>query len=422
MSAKSRLGIVQRTFHLWLLLGGVFLASTLLVAINTALMVRSARGHFGNICAAAQDAFEHGGPEALSLLLRGVSAGPKVRVHLLDAHNRDLATGEYRPRPTVAKSPGGLGAPAIVAETNQYSCVLEPPEGVPLMVLGPVTWVLLFVSLLCWSVGAYVTWRVRKIEVVIRHFGSGALTVRTASEAPDAIGRLATAFNEMAERIESLVESHQRLCADMAHELRSPLSRLLLAVRGARCGEAGSLDRLEGEAARINDLVAQLLDIARAEVDPDVLDLEPLDLESLLIEIADHCRVEAAERRCDIDLVFEAPGLVTADAELLRRAIENVLRNAIQHTPQNTRIRLFGGGGPEQATVSVRDWGPGVPDDVLACIFRPFYRVDTARARTTGGVGLGLSIAQRAIAVHGGTMFAENCAPGLQVVIRIPRR
>ena len=107
---------------------------------------------------------------------------------------------------------------------------------------------------------------------------------------------------------------------------------------------------------------------------------------------------------------------------LLRRAIENVLRNAVQHTPEGTHIRLSGSGDEGSATIAVRDWGPGVPDTALAEIFGPFYRADASRDRSTGGVGLGLAIAQRAIALHGGTIRAENCQPGLRITMRLPRK
>jgi two-component system sensor histidine kinase CpxA len=110
------------------------------------------------------------------------------------------------------------------------------------------------------------------------------------------------------------------------------------------------------------------------------------------------------------------------DADLLRRAIENVLRNAVQHTPEGTRIRLSGNGDEGSATIAVRDWGPGVPDAALAEIFGPFYRADASRDRSTGGVGLGLAIAQRAIALHRGTIRAENCQPGLRITMRLPRK
>jgi two-component system sensor histidine kinase CpxA len=261
----------------------------------------------------------------------------------------------------------------------------------------------------------------RKLEAVVRHFGSGELAARTPAASGDAIGRLARAFNQMADRIETLVASHQSLCADMAHELRSPLARLMLAARGVRRGAEGSVERVEQEATRINDLVSQLLDVSRAEIDPAGLDSEPTDLESLLTEIADYCRIEAAEKRCEIDLSFCHAGMVVCDGELLRRAVENVLRNAIRHAPEDSRIELSGGGEPDEVWIVVRDWGPGVPEHALGSIFKPFCRLGGA-GRNGSGVGLGLSIAQRAISLHRGTICAENCWPGLRIVMRIPRR
>jgi two-component system sensor histidine kinase CpxA len=225
----------------------------------------------------------------------------------------------------------------------------------------------------------------------------------------------------MAERIESLVSSHQRLCGDMAHELRAPLARLLMAIPAARRGASGALDRVEQEAGRVNDLVDELLEVARAELDPTALELEPVNLETLLTDIADRCAIEAAGRGCEIQLCLSRTGALTGDADLLSHAIENVLRNAVQHTPEGTRIEISTQGGTDFATISVRDWGPGVPDPALAEIFRPFYRVAAGPGGTTGGVGLGLAIAQRAIAVHGGSIYAENCQPGLRVTIRLPR-
>jgi two-component system sensor histidine kinase CpxA len=262
----------------------------------------------------------------------------------------------------------------------------------------------------------------RKIETVVNHFGSGELAVRMNPDSGDSIGRLARAFNQMAERIESLVSSHQSLCADMAHELRAPLTRLLLAIPAARRGASGALDRVEVEAGRVNHLVDELLEVARAEVDPTALQWETLDLEMLLTEIADHCAIEALDRRCEIRLFLSQAGTLIADVDLLSRAIENVLRNAVQHTPEGTRIDISSQGDDRFATIAIRDWGPGVPDPALAGIFRPFCRVDAGGGRTTRGVGLGLAIAQRAIALHHGTIQAHNCAPGLCVTIQLPRR
>jgi len=413
-------GSLRRAFNLWLLLALFLCTGTGLVVVNMILMFSAIRGHFSEVCDAARGAYEHGGPESLRSVLQGAEVGPGVRVHLLDSAGRDLTTGQYRSA-LISQAQGFL-LPTLIVTTASYSCVAEPPEHPAPIAFGPMLWVLPFVSVLCCTVGAYVTWRMRRIEAAVNHFGAGELAVRVTSDSGDSIGRLAGAFNRMAERIESLVASHRRLCADMAHELRSPLTRLLLAIPGARCGAAGALARIEMEASRVNDLVDELLEVARAEVDPMALEAEPVDIKSLLTEIADHCAIEAVDRGCEIQLALFRPGTVMGDADLLRRAIENVLRNAVQHTPEGTRIRLSGSGDEGSATIAVRDWGPGVPDTALAEIFGPFYRADASRDRSTGGVGLGLAIAQRAIALHRGTIRAENCQPGLRVTMRLPRK
>jgi two-component system sensor histidine kinase CpxA len=411
---------LRRAFNLWLLLALFLGTGTGLVVVNMILMFSAIRGHFSAVCDAARAAYEHGGPESLRSVLLGAEAGPGVRVHLLDSAGRDLTTGQYRSA-LISQAQGFL-IPTLIVTTATYSCVAEPPAHPSPIPLGPMLWVLPFVSVLCCMIGAYVTWRMRRIEAAVNDFGAGELAVRVTSDSGDSIGRLAGAFNRMAERIESLVASHQRLCADMAHELRSPLTRLLLAIPGARCGAAGALARIEMEASRVNDLVDELLEVARAEADPSALEVETVDIGSLLTELADQCAIEAVDRGCEIELALFSPGTVMGDADLLRRAIENVLRNAVQHTPEGTHIRLSGSGDEVSATIAVRDWGPGVPDTALAEIFGPFYRADASRDRSTGGVGLGLAIAQRAIALQRGTIRAENCRPGLRVTMRLPRK
>jgi two-component system sensor histidine kinase CpxA len=420
-----RTDALRRIFSLWVLLALFLCASIGLVAVNAVLMFGLIRGHLSEVCSAAREAYEQGGPEPLSLVLRGAEIGPGVRVHLLDSTGLDLVTGQQLSAPISGAQPyplsGGAREAAVTVKSGDYSCVVEPPARRPAIPLGPMLWVLPFVSALCCTVGAYVTWRMRRIETVVKHFGSGELAVRMNPDSGDSIGRLARAFNQMAERIESLVSSHQRLCADLAHELRAPLTRLMLAIPAARRGASGALDRVETEASRVNDLVDELLEVARAEADPAALQLESLDLEMLLTEIADHCAIEALDRGCEIQLFLSQAGTLIGDGDLLGRAIENVIRNAVQHTPEGTRIDISSQGDDDFATIAIRDWGPGVPDSALAGIFRPFYRVDAGRGRTTGGVGLGLAIAQRAIAVHGGTIHANNCDPGLRVTIRLPR-
>jgi signal transduction histidine kinase len=157
-------------------------------------------------------------------------------------------------------------------------------------------------------------------------------------------------------------------------------------------------------------------------VDPGALHVEPVDLKWMLNEVGDTCSIDAEDRGCNLDFQFFQAGIVMGDPELLRRAIENVLRNAIRHSPAGEPIELMAGGDAAMAVISIRDRGPGVPDGALQNIFQPFYRVDTDRDRQTGGAGLGLAIAERAIAVHRGSVTAENSEPGLRVEIRLPRQ
>jgi two-component system sensor histidine kinase CpxA len=392
-----------------------------LVAVNTFLMFSVVRDRLTDVCDAAIKTYEQSGPASLRLLLEGVALRPGRRIRLLNAAGQDVLTGlsvgqaeNKRNRSTFPP------LPSVVASGGKYSCVATPSDRPLPLLPGPFSWVLPFVSILCCTVGAYITWRMRRIETAVKHFGEGQLGVRLPSDPHDAIGRLAVAFNQMAERIEVLVQSNQRLCADMAHELRSPLARLVLAVPGARRGSSGALDRIEAEATRMSELVDELLDVARAEVDPVAAEVGDVDIESLLTEIADQCSVEADHHGCAIKLTLHKPGILQGNVELLRRAIENVVRNAVHHSESGSQILLSAAGERDAVLVSIRDWGPGVPEAALGDIFRPFYRVDAARRRSTGGVGLGLAIAQRAIVLHGGNIGAQNAHPGLLVTICLP--
>src|SRR5262249_30410457 len=136
--------------------------------------------------------------------------------------------------------------------------------------------------------------------------------------------------------------------------------------------------------------------------------------------LVDDCSIEAKARGCDLTLDETASVAVEGDGELLRRAIENVMRNAIRHAPPKSRIEVALENGAGRAKVRVRDYGPGVPDESLPRLFDPFYRVDTDRNRGSGGVGLGLSIAKRAVELHHGSLKASNAKPGLLVEIELP--
>jgi len=197
---------------------------------------------------------------------------------------------------------------------------------------------------------------------------------------------------------------------------------LRVAVELARSGQNQErhLDRIDKEAERLNSLVGGLLQVTRAEGDPDSLRREPVRLEGLLEQLVADSALEAESRGSEVRLERAPPATVQGDPELLRRAIENVIRNAIRHAPEGTAVEASLEAANGRATVRIRDYGTGVPEEALPRIFDAFYRVETDRDRASGGAGLGLSIARRAVELHKGTIRARNAGPGLEVEIDFP--
>ena len=180
------------------------------------------------------------------------------------------------------------------------------------------------------------------------------------------------------------------------------------------------LDRIQKEADRLNELVAELLQVTRVEGDPSMQKNETIRLDELLGDLVYDSLLEAKAKECTLLLKAPAAVTLTGDEELTRRAIENVVRNAIRYAPQGTAVEIDLRKAGDMAEIAVRDYGPGVPDEALPRIFDPFYRVDSDRNRASGGLGLGLAIARRAVELHGGKLRAENAHPGLLVTIELP--
>jgi two-component system sensor histidine kinase CpxA len=233
----------------------------------------------------------------------------------------------------------------------------------------------------------------------------------------------------MAERLENLVNAQGNLLNDISHELRSPLARLNVALGLARQRTGpeaqDALERIDLEAARLNELIGRLLTIARLEGGEEAMQKFPIALEELVEEVSQDADFEAQARGCRVETVIVDDCMVMGDPSLLHSALENVIRNATRYTRAGTAVEVrlqrgHGANGPA-AVVQVTDFGPGVPPDALDKLFRPFYRIDDARGRQTGGVGLGLAITERAVRLHGGTVRAANRAEGgLIIEIRLP--
>jgi len=341
----------------------------------------------------------------------------------------------------------------VVSATIFYFSTRLPPPGPP---AGPPSLWILFEwqrLLILLSVGTAVSYLLarylatpaEKLRRATHQLAEGDLTARVGSQMGrrrDELADMGRDFDVMAERIETLVaserrlaeserrtvEAQQRLLADISHELRSPLARIAYALDLAQDGAGEEtrayLQRIERESARLNDLIGQLLTLARLEAAPEhgiPTTGAPVELTTLLTEVCQDADFEARGRGCTVDLAACEMCRVVGSPTLLRSAIENVVRNGVRHTPDGQALEVSLGCSEGQATITVRDYGPGVPEASLPELFRPFYRVESARDRESGGVGLGLSIAERAVRFHGGSLHAENAATGgLKVRLLLP--
>jgi two-component system sensor histidine kinase CpxA len=281
---------------------------------------------------------------------------------------------------------------------------------------------LLAAVLLCYWLAFHLTRPVRQLQKAVERFGRGDLAARVGSRRRDELGRLARTFDRMADRTQTLLDAEHRLLQDISHELRSPLARLGVAIELARSGDDlnTSLNRIQKESDRLNALVGQLLAVTRAEGDPSALRREPVRVDELVQQLVDDSGIEAKAHGCELKYQQHQAATVEGDPELLRRAVENVIRNAIRYAPRETAVEVSLARKNGSVVVDVRDRGPGVPEESLPRIFDAFYRVETDRARSSGGIGLGLSIARRAIELHKGSIRARNAQPGLEVEMELP--
>jgi two-component system sensor histidine kinase CpxA len=436
----------------------VVLAILVTLAIRPSGEIASVQAQQGRFLNEAVQAYKTGGEEGARNYLRSVRDSQHVRPFLFDEKTRDL-TGRTPPewilrvargQTATADSLWGRFGPGRFlrqstssSDGHSYTMVIEfPPEehglfgphGVPH--LG-ILIAIISSGLVCYILARYLTSPIVRLRGATQKLASGDLTARAGtpgSRRHDEMAELMRDFDRMAERLENLVNAQSRLLTDISHELRSPLARLNVALELARQrsgSEAGSaLDRIDREASRLNELIQKLLTIARLETGNESIEAVPVHLEQIVHEIAKDAAFEAQSRRCAVEATVVDDCVVVGSPSLLHSAIENVVRNAVRYTQEGTsvQVRLEQGVGVEndnlhgpEAVVRVTDSGPGVPEDALDKLFRPFYRIDDARGRQTGGVGLGLAITDRAVRLHGGTIRVSNRSQGgLMVEIRLP--
>jgi signal transduction histidine kinase len=458
------------------------LALSLVLAIVVTIALRPERRGIESqgpqTLAEAVNAYQTGGQRATHDYLEEIWRAQHVRAYVFDPTGNELSGRHVPPWIEASRegaTPGGArpsgnsrgGLPyrrsfidsllpdrirreALTLDGKRYTLVLELPPG-PRGFFGPFDVPLLAIAVIlsgivCYLLSRSVTSPVIRLRKAVQGLGAGDLSARTGAPVGgrrDELTELMRDFDRMAERIEGLVDSQSRLLKDVSHELRSPLARLSVALGLARQRADSQVDpevapelelalnRIEVEADRLNQLIQRLLTISRLESGTDGLHKTQFSLRELVEQVAHDAEYETPGRGCRVtsppDPTSDADGefLVDGDPDLLRSAIENAVRNATRYTAEGTtvevRLERQQSANGEEIVVRVLDSGPGVPDEALPKIFEPFYRLDDARNRQTGGVGLGLSIADRAIRLHGGQLRASNRKEGgLEIEIRIP--
>jgi signal transduction histidine kinase len=371
------------------------------------------------------------GQDAVAQYLRKLDSLFSGSHYLLDGSGKDVVSGvdhsEMLPKPPQVKSRmvrrGHWEITHRSADGNYWFAAEGQDQPPRIWSFLPYYFLVLGATgILCWIAAAGVISPIRRIAASIAMFGHGNLNVRVDTDRDDEIGQLGRSFNEMAERLERLILSERRLLGDISHELRSPLARLKFALKLARTSSdpTAALERIERDVDRIASLVADIVEINVVEDDPALQDKREICVRDIINEVVRDCTVEAEIRGCRIEVSGDICTPVQGNPELLRRAFENVLRNGIRYSPEKSPIELKIGEDADDAAITVRDYGPGVPETALDRIFDPFFRVEEARNTNGGGSGLGLSIAKRAVCVHRGTIYAENATPGLRVTISVP--
>ena len=292
--------------------------------------------------------------------------------------------------------------------------------------------VLAVAGVVCYVFARHIAGPVDQLRLAARNIASQQLQTRVDASVlgrHDELADLGREFDRMAERIEHLVTAQRGLLADVSHALRSPLARLNVALGLARQrnGQPTSehLDRIETEAERLNKLIGQLLTMARVDSGVDLERPVRFDLGSIVEEVSSDADYEARQRECTVNFRQSGECVIDGSREMLRGAVENVVRNAVRHTADGSRVDVSlerrNGSAGLRAVIEVRDHGPGVPADAVETLFVPFNQVSAKEPSNPHRTGLGLAITRRTFDVHGGSATAANAAGGgLVVTLQLP--
>jgi len=351
------------------------------------------------------------GPDGRDILGRRLPESASRRLEFI---NRDPVPGNFRP---------SRATPQIIApDGSTYTVVMTPRRpsifgalSLPAISLTILGIALVVSALTSWWLAEHLTAPIRRIQAGARALASENLDVRVSAGLEgrkDELAVLARDFDAMADQLRANRSATTQLLRDISHELRSPLARMRVALGLARQPPADftrQLDRLEREIERLDSMISQVLKRERFELD-DVIE-----------EVVRDANFEGAVKNCTIALRGAANNAVLGSRELLRSAIENVLRNAVRYSPNNTPVEMQIARASSGLEIVIRDHGPGVPAADLERIFEPFYRVAESRDRDSGGEGIGLAITSQVMKAHGGSAKAVNAnSGGLEVRLSLP--
>lgn len=283
---------------------------------------------------------------------------------------------------------------------------------------------LLVIALLCMVLARHIAWPIRAMQVAAQKIADGDLTVRTSpviGPRNDELADLARDFDKMAERIQSLLQRQQGMMGEISHELRSPLTRLNVSLELVRRGDVSGIDRMQGDLDRLDNMVGQILTLTRLQISEGEKVVKNVNLRSIVESVAEDAQFEGQQQGKSVRISHREDCWVKGDPALFRSCIENVVRNAVRYTMPGTEVEIALDLIESSAHVIVRDHGNGVPEESLPHLFEPFYRTSGAQDTGSDGFGLGLTIAQRVVALYGGVISAHNRnGGGLTMEIQLP--
>lgn len=403
-----------------------WLANTLTFLVGAgAFMLNDLRGDtpaLRSLLANEMQLLQRYGEQAGRQLLAVSPQPPDVQVGLYDGQGR-LLGGHAVPVARFEQALSDRDGRPLVLRASVATTIGEPsrPRG-----MGPLLAGTLLSALFAFLCSLYLTRPLAWLREAMGQVAQGRFDVRVKprlGKRRDEIVELAEDCDRMAGQLEALVQAQQNLLHDISHELRSPLARMHVAIGLMRQqpDRHDMLERVERESRRMDDLIEQLLTLARAQSRQGDVDFVTFDVVELLAQIVEDARFEAGMKCCEVAFHGEGRFVTRGHEELLYRAFENIIRNAVRYTAAGTEVLVKAALAPggQCLQVSVSDHGPGVEPKRLQRIFEPFDRGTDSNG---DGFGLGLAIAQRAVALHGGSITALAAASGgLRVHIQLPQ-